>query len=738
MSSFIPAQPQSVNHTQTPFTPQWLEKVGADLTPALQEKLQVATHYIKPLIKGLYAPTGEPLDAHSAAVVEILQALNADASTRISALLAILTKKDQVKHEFLKKEFGAQVATMVGGVQALYRIGILAAQAHDQAATGTDQKEMKRKMLLAMAVDLRIVLIRLASRLQSLRWFASSKTPCPLDFAQETMELYTPLANRLGIWQLKWEMEDLAFRFLKPDTYKAIAKQLEEKRIERELYIEEVVVTLKQALLEMGIKADINGRPKHIYSIYNKMRNKNLRFDQLFDIRALRIIVEDERSCYSTLALIHAMWTPISNEFDDYISRPKPNGYRSLHTVVMDEEGRTFEVQIRTAEMHHYAEFGMAAHWHYKEAGAKGGQIAVSAEEQKMAWMRQLLAWDHSTDPQSNEAIDATPEHIYVLTPQARVLELPYGATPVDFAYYLHTDLGHRCRGAKVDGQMVPLLTKLETGQTVEIIAAKSGGPSRDWLNPQLGFLASPRSRAKVRAWFNAIELQQRISQGQTIVEKELQRLGRTAINLEQLAQKLGFAQADDLFVAVAKDEFSLRQIENVFKVTEAPSSTEHTTKVFDANRANVTRTGRSGVLVVGVDSLMTQLARCCRPAPPDAISGYITKGRGVSIHRSDCKSYANLVASQPERAIEVDWGQTADALYPIDLSVTGPERSNLLRDISEVFARLRVNVVGVSTQSRRTLTQLLFTVEVKDGEQISRIISALEEISGVQARRHG
>lgn len=288
-----------------------------------------------------------------------------------------------------------------------------------------------------------------------------------------------------------------------------------------------------------------------------------------------------------------------------------------------------------------------------------------------------------------------------------------------------------------MDGQMVPLLTKLQTGQTIEIIAAKSGGPSRDWLNPQLGFLVSPRSRAKVRAWFNAVELQQRISQGQALVERELQRLGRTAVNLEQLAQKLDFARADDLFIAVAKDEFSLRQIENIFKTPTVAQTEDHTTKVFNENRANVTRTGRSGVLVVGVDSLMTQLARCCRPAPPDPISGYITKGRGVSIHRSDCKSYAGLVASQPERAIEVDWGQTAEALYPIDLAVTASERSNLLRDISEVFARLRVNVVGVSSQSRRSLTQLLFTVEVRDGEQIGRIISALQEIPGVQAKRH-
>lgn len=724
------------------FTPTWLAQVSADLVPEQQQKLAQAAAYVEPLIRGMVTPMGEPMDAHCAAVVDILQGLNVDAATRISSLLAVLNKKGQVKHEFLSNEFGAQVATMVGGAQELYRIGELAAKADDQAATGTDQKEMKRKMLLAMAVDLRIVLIRLASRLQTLRWFASSKTPCPPEFAQETMELYTPLANRLGIWQLKWEMEDLAFRFLKPDTYKTIAKQLEEKRVEREAYIKQVVSTLTAALKEMGIEARIYGRPKHIYSIYNKMRNKNLRFEQLFDLRALRIIVDSERDCYSALALIHAMWTPISDEFDDYVSRPKPNGYRSLHTVVMDEEGRTFEVQIRTEEMHHFAEYGMAAHWHYKEAGAKGGQVAVSAEDQKMAWMRQLLAWDHAGAEQ-NESLEAPPpEHIYVLTPQARVIELPYGATPVDFAYYLHTDLGHRCRGAKVDGQMVPLLTKLHTGQTVEVITTKSGGPSRDWLNPQRGFLASPRSRAKVRAWFNAVELQERISQGQAIVEKELQRLGRTAVNLEQLAHKLDFAHADDLFVAVAKDEFSLRQIENVFKSTETATDTEETAsaKLFDghkANKASVTRTGRSGVLVVGVDSLMTQLARCCRPAPPDAIAGYITKGRGVSIHRRDCHSYANLIAQQPERGIEVSWGQTAEALYPVDLLVTGPESAHLLRDISEVFARLRVNVVGVSTQSRQRLTQLLFTVEVLDGEQITQIIKALEAISGVEAQRH-
>lgn len=736
MSSFIPDQPQSATTDTSPFSNDWIQRMASDLPSTQKVKFELAAKEVEPLIHGLYTPSGEPLDTHSAAVVQILQTLNADAHTRICSLLAVLPQEKQFKHEELKKEFGAQVATMVGGARALYHIGELAAKAHDQAATGSDQKEMKRKMLLAMAVDLRIVLVLLASRLQTLRWYVHSKTLCPPDYAKETMELYTPLANRLGIWQLKWEMEDLAFRFLQPETYKTIAKQLEEKRTERESFIRHIVAKLTQALKDMGIEADVNGRPKHIFSIYNKMRNKNLRFEQLYDLRALRVIVEDERRCYSTLALIHALWTPVADEFDDYISRPKPNGYRSLHTVVMDEQGRTFEVQIRTMEMHHFAEFGMAAHWHYKEAGPKGGTVAVSAEEEKIAWMRRLLAWDYADEESDDQAEQTIPEHIYVLSPQARVIELPHGATPVDFAYYLHTDLGHRCRGAKVDGHMVPLLTKLRTGQTVEIIAAKSGGPSRDWLNPQLGFLASPRSRAKVRAWFNAVELQQRISQGQALVEKELQRLGKTAVNLEQLAQKLGFARADDLYVAVAKDEFSLRHVEHAFKNPTA-NEAEPTTRIFDANRASVTRTGRSGVLVVGVDELLTQLARCCRPAPPDLIAGYVTKGRGVSIHRQDCKSYAGLVTAQPERAIDVEWGTTGDAVYPIDILVTASERPDLLRDISEVFARLRLNVVGVNTLSRRTLTQLLFTIEVNDGEQTQRAISALQEINGVQAQRY-
>jgi GTP pyrophosphokinase len=470
------------------------------------------------------------------------------------------------------------------------------------------------------------------------------------------------------------------------------------------------------------------------------MLQKGLNFSDLSDVRALRIIVEDERACYTALGLVHERWAPVANEFDDYISRPKPNGYRSLHTVVADAEGRAFEVQIRTQAMHEFAEYGMAAHWRYKEAGPRGGQIAADGKyDRQLAWMRQLLAWNTqagvSPPAQGQQSLAVADEsRIYVLSPQARVIELPFGATAVDFAYHLHSDLGHRCRGARVDGQMVPLQTKLQTGQTVEILSAKSGGPSRDWLNPQLGFLASPRSRAKVRAWFNAIELQQRVIQGQSLVEKELQRLGKTAVNLENLAQQLGFAHAEDLYVAAAKEELSLRQIDAVLAPVAPPAPIVAQDLITHYSVGDsAAREGKSGVLVVGVGSLLTQLARCCRPAPPDLIQGFVTRGRGVSIHRSDCGSFAALALRQPERVIDVAWGAASPGLvYPVDLMIHAQDRSGLLRDLSEVFARLKLNVVGVNTQSKGSLASMSFTVEVQDGPALQRALQALTEVPGV------
>ncbi|CFM93609.1 GTP pyrophosphokinase [Bordetella pertussis] len=669
--------------------------------------------------------------------MRILASLHTDQATRVAAVLASLpadlnAPAPTLRNDPVASEFGVEVARLVQGARALLRLGIVARHASDSEAESGSQKEMQRKMLLAMAADLRIVLMRLASRLQSLRWHAETKTPCAAGFARETLDLYTPLANRLGIWQLKWEMEDLAFRFLEPERYKQIAHLLEEKRVEREAFIAEAIARMQEALARAGVVAEVSGRPKHIYSIWNKMRLKGLDFSQMYDLRALRIIVDDVRACYTALGLVHEMWTPLPEEFDDYISRPKPNGYRSLHTVVTDAQGRAFEVQIRTREMHQFAEYGMAAHWRYKEAGARGGQVAASSEyDRQLSWMRQLLAWNSDVEDEG-EAARRADQRIYVLTPQARVIELPAGATPVDFAYHLHTDLGHRCRGTRVDGQMVPLNTRLATGQTVEVIAAKSGGPSRDWLNTQLGYLASPRARAKVRMWFNAIELQQRITQGQALVEKELQRLGKTAVNLEQLAQGLGFARADDLYVAAAKDEFSLRQIDAVFQQPAPVAEPEPAALAHARSADSAEKSGKSGVLVVGVGSLLTQLARCCRPAPPDEIAGFVTRGRGVSIHRADCPSYKALAEREPERVIEVAWGKTSDSFYPVDISVRAQDRPGLLRDLSEVFARQRLNVVGVNTQSRQSLAHMVFTVEVRGGESLHKALDALGEVAGV------
>ncbi len=718
-----------------PFDAGWLQAAGSGLDDDGVQLLARAAAWAEPRFQAQQALTGEPLVGHAAGVVRLLAGLQTDAPTRAAALLAALPPdalpSGNARSDPVAAEFGAQTARLLAGSHALLRLNVAARQASDSTAATGGQKEMQRKMLLAMAADLRIVLMRLASRLQTLRWHAETRAPCPPELARETLDLYTPLANRLGIWQVKWELEDLSFRFLEPERYKQIARQLEEKRAEREAFIADAVARVSQALKQAGIEAEVYGRPKHIYSIWNKMRIKRLDFSELLDLRALRVIVGDVRACYAALALVHEMWAPMIEAFDDYISRPKPNGYRSLHTVVTDAEGRPFEVQIRTREMHQFAEYGMAAHWRYKEAGAKGGQVAASSDyDRQLSWMRQLLAWNSELETRKDAAAAQADGHIYVLTPQARVIELPEGSTPVDFAYHLHTDLGHRCRGARIDGQMVPLHTRLATGQTVEIIAAKSGGPSRDWLNAQLGYLASPRARSKVRMWFNAIELAQRIAQGQALVEKELQRLGKTAVNLEQLAQTLGFARADDLYVAVAKEEFSLRHIDDAFQQPAPAEDTPHVPK-FARSAESAEASGKSGVLVVGVGSLLTQLARCCRPAPPDAIRGFVTRGRGVSIHRADCASYQALAAREPERIIDVGWGNTADTFYPVDVSVRAHDRPGLLRDLSEVFARLRLNVVGVNTQSRQSLAHMVFTVEVRDGEALHRALDALAAVPG-------
>ncbi|KMZ13783.1 GTP pyrophosphokinase, (p)ppGpp synthetase I [Candidatus Burkholderia humilis] len=698
--------------------------------------------------------TGELLADHATGTARIMQTLNVDPYAIAAALFVLVPVLDD-PDKVITERLGAEVQRLVGDVRKLLKRGSVSSRATratltdlpdnscDAQAARRAQVESLRKMLLAFAQDIRVVLIRLASRLQTLRYHAAQKTEPSPDVPRETLEIYAPLANQLGIWQLKWELEDLSFRFEDPVTYKRIAKLLDEKRIERESYVTDAIARLQKELDMASIKAEVSGRPKHIYSIWKKMRGKHLDFSELNDVRSFRVIVGDIKDCYTVLGIVHNLWQSVPREFDDYISRPKPNGYKSLHTVVIGDDGRAFEVQIRTHEMHQFAEYGVAAHWRYKEAGVRGYAGAVTASEkydEKIAWLRQLLAckddvegeqpgWQHLRDATLDD------DHIYVLTPQARVIALPHGATPVDFAYHLHRELGHRCRGARVDGAMVPLNTPLHNGQTVEIVAVKEGGPSRDWLNPQLGYLQSSRARQKVRAWFHTVDA----AEGRSIVEKTLQREGKTSVNLDQLATKLGFKATEDLYTAVAKDEFSLRNIEQALSNTPPPEPEPEAPEQFEKRSSgqSVAHGASTGVLVVGVNALLTQLARCCRPAPPDHIAGFVTRGKGMSVHRTDCATFKRMAERSPARVLHTTWSAEVmngrgSSVYPVDLAVESADRQGLLRDISEVFACEKINVIGVKSQSWRNVAYMQFTVEVSNAAQIQRACTLLGEISGI------
>jgi len=723
------------------------------------ERVLDALAYVRPLYADRKLKTGQLIMDFVLGVATTLSLLNCDAQTRIAGLLAEVPGIDPKAAESIEVRFGKEVAVLVNSIRQLLRLRELTSgpqevlRGKNAAQQAVEQVETLRKMLLAMASDIRVVMIRLASRVTTLRYFTESKLLDGMvqQYARETLDLYAPLANRLGIWQLKWELEDFSFRFLEPDAYRLIAKQLEEKRIEREDFIAKAIVRLKMELAAAGIKAEVSGRPKHIFSIWNKLRGKSLDFSKLHDVRAFRIIVDDVKTCYAVLGIIHDIWSPILEEFDDYISRPKANGYQSLHTIVASEDGLPLEVQIRTSEMHRFAEYGVAAHWRYKELG--GSNATGQKYDEKIAWLRQLLAWQTDvadavaeSDDTHQEWVDklksaGLDERIYVLTPQARVIELPSGSTPIDFAYYLHSDVGHRCRGAKIEGVMVPLNTPLKNGQTVEIITAKGStivaGPSRDWLGS--GYTASARTKSKIRAWFNAIDHQETLASGRSMVEKTLQREGKTAVNLEELAHKLGFAKVDEFFIAVGNDAFSLRNVEQALHAENAAKSlaTDDVVLTKKSKASSVVQGAKSGVLVVGTDGLMTQMAKCCKPAPPDEIVGFVTRGKGVSIHRADCSNFSEMQHSTPERVIDTAWGKSApDTVYPVDIFVLASDRQGLLRDISEIFSREKINVIGVNTQSSKGWARMSFTTEIGSTDQLQKAINIIRDVNGVQEAR--
>ena len=714
----------------------------AGAIPDQVDALRRARAFAEPLLVGEELASGENTLAHADATAAIVKGIGGSEAMQAACYLVYASMHLNKPLEVLTKAFGANFAqlavepTKLMHFQQQARAGDSSLRVDDPAT----QTETVRKMLLGFSRDVRVVLLRLASRLQTLRWYAASKRPVSPSMAYEALHVFAPLANRLGIWQIKWELEDLSFRFLEPDTYRDIAKLLDEKRAEREVYMEQLRMRLEADLSAYGIKATVSGRPKHIYSIIKKMRGKSLNFDQLFDIRALRVVVPTVKDCYTALSWVHEHFQPIESEFDDYIAKPKPNGYQSLHTVVRDPQGRAIEIQIRTQAMHDHAENGVAAHWAYKEAGTKGyaGVSATGEYDAKIAVLRQLLAWgkDLSETPSHRSLFD---DRIYVLTPDAAVIELPQGATPVDFAYSVHTNLGHRCRGARVDGNMVPLNTVLQSGQTVEITTVKEERPSRDWLNPELGYLVSNRAKAKVRAWFNAQATHETITRGRESVEKLLQREGKTAIKLEDLATQLGFKSADALFEVVGKDEYSLRNIEAVLRPAEPEQPEESIQAMVRKPRAN-NPAHKGSVLVVGVDSLMTQLAKCCKPAPPDDIRGFVTRGKGVSVHRSDCSNFREMAARNEERVIDVAWdspkSEKLTAVYPVDVSVEAADRQGLLRDISDVFAKEKTNVIGVQTQSVKGTAWMTFTVEVSDSGRLNKVLGIVATVPGVRAAR--
>ena len=714
---------------------QWLSGVSPRLSAADQGLVSRALLLAVAAYGGKSTPVGEPLLTHCREVAGILSGLRLDGESLAAALLSGLPAVEPGWQQKLQADIGMPVAALVDGFIGMGQMQALRAQAQEarKAAERTAQLEALRKMLLAMVQDVRVVLLKLADQTQTLRYIAGRGDERARErVARDTFDLFAPLANRLGVWQLKWELEDLAFRSSNPEAYKGIARELDEKRADRERFIAEIIRVLRGELTRADIAADVTGRPKHIYSIYTKLARQQRPLRELSDVRAVRVLVDDVKDCYAVLGLVHNLWTPLPKEFDDYIAKPKPNGYRSMHTAVVGPDQKVLEVQIRTHEMHRLCEHGVAAHWRYKE-----GARADRASDERIAWLRQILEWkDHLADVADLAEYfraGSADESIYVLTPQGRVVALPKGSTPVDFAYHVHSELGHRCRGARVDGDMVPLNSSLANGQTVEIVAAKSGGPSRDWLNPDLGFTHSSRARAKVRQWFNSQNLETAIGQGRELVEKLLQREGRTALRLDVLAERMGYRRADELLVNVGRGEFNLRQLESAVRGEPPAANIEEPPALQPGARdlAQSEQLRRSGdVLVVGVDKLLTVLARCCKPAPPDPILGFVTRGRGVTVHRRRCPNVARLPA---ERVMPAQWSSHADqGRFPVELEVEGAGDAALMRDILDIFSREKVHVAAATSHARNLETRMCFTVEVNGLPQIRALLTAIGALPGV------
>lgn len=754
-------------------------------TMIVDASLQNIVLFMQSMHEATYTHThyGQPSIEHVTHVHHILKSLGMDSSGLTAALLFLVPQTYLKPEKNHKNQVHQQYFNLIEAEQRLlieYTHKLTHTAWQFEQAQSKDCKETKehlekdskektnaaskteafRKMVLACAQDTRAVIILLASILETLRWYSKEKKEVPAVFADYALHVYAPLANRLGIWQIKWELEDLAFRFLQPQTYRQIASLLDEKRIERQQFIEQMRQTLLNAMQEHSIKAEVSGRPKHIYSIWKKMHGKNLSFSHLYDVRAFRITVDSIKDCYSALGLVHALWGFIPKEFDDYISQPKPNGYQSLHTVVIADDGKAVEIQIRTQAMHQAAEFGLSAHWLYKESGTKGykgEQVNKGLYEEKITLLRQLLEWkDDANQERWEKAGNWQDDHIYVFTPQGEVIALPIGATVLDFAYMLHTNLGHRCRGAKVNGKMVPLTTVLENTQTIEIISVKEGGPSRDWLiNP--AYLISNRAKSKIRAWFNALDMQEKLQKGRHLLDKVLQREGKTNLNLEQLALALQFKALNQLLLALAKEEFTTKEIEQYLQLQEkllkeagkdtkdSKDLKEHDSQIaLDGLHIKATsKTGKlnkakqqaslKDVLVAGSDKIGHQMAKCCKPIPGDAIKGFITKQHAISVHRQNCSMIAKLAKLAPERLIDVDWAQTVHvAHYVFDVVVHAEPENQFMHALNEVIAKHKTQITAFQSRPKQNYMHIVLTLQTEQSMNIAVLLTKISAIDGV------
>ena len=710
-----------------------IEILPEGTSPADRDLVKRAYKVAQKAHKGQKRASGEQYIQHCLAVAAVLAELGAPIPAIMAGLLHDTVEDTELTLKDLRRDFSDEVASLVDGVTKLTQLPRVSRRDKGTKSVGASKvelaKETLRKTFLAMGDDVRVVVIKLADRLHNMRTLAHLPAEKHRRIAEETLEIFAPLANRLGIWQMKWELEDLAFRYVYQEEYREIAAHVAERRVDREKALREISLRLKSVLAELNIQAEVTGRPKHLYSIYRKMERKDVQFDMVYDVRGLRVIVESESQCYLALGVIHNEWKPVPGTFDDYIATPKDNFYQSLHTAVIYDDGKTLEVQIRTPEMHKNSEFGIAAHWHYKE-----GRRSGDAFEQRILWLRRLMEWRQDIDDAADfvDAMksDVFDDRVYVFTPKGDIIDLPAGSTPIDFAYHIHTDIGHRCRGAKVNGKLISLSNNLQTGDSVEILTSKRGGPSRDWLNPSLEMVKSQRARSKIRQWFRRRNRELNVSHGRLLLERELRRLGIEGISYERIAHDLGYSQIDDLLAAIGCGDVHLGKI--VAQVVEEDE--QGLDIATEVEEVLPTELAGDEISILGLSGLLVRLGRCCNPAPGDPIIGYITRGRGATIHHQGCPNVLRI--KDRERLVQVSWGH-AKQTYPVSVRIQAYDREGLMRDVSTLVSNEGISMSSVHLSTKDSLAIFDLVMLITDIRQLSRVLNRLEALPNIlEARR--